>query len=88
MWTNDSIRALRASKKLSQKALATVLGTSQQMISEWELGIHVPRNAYQTLLTLKFGKPGVRNEESKESKSGQEGSKVSGREEAGSEKEG
>jgi hypothetical protein len=35
--------------------LAEGLGCRQQTISEWELGMYGPKNAYQKLLTMFFG---------------------------------
>ena len=37
---------------LTQRELADRLGTRQQTISEWELGLYQPRGASSTLLSI------------------------------------
>lgn len=58
-WNKDTIRAARRKAGLTQKLFAEKLGTSQQMVSEWEKGTHSPKNAYIKLLTATFGDPPV-----------------------------
>lgn len=53
-WSADTIRIARKAHKLSQAELAEALGCRQQTISEWEVGMHVPGNAYQRLLDRYF----------------------------------
>ena len=59
-WDSDRIRALRRHLGLTQRELADSLGTRQQTISEWEVGLYKPRGASSTLLSIiaeraKFG---------------------------------
>lgn len=51
-WTAESIRGLRIKYRLTQKEMSAVLGTRQQTISEWELGVYEPKNAYAKVLDL------------------------------------
>ncbi len=51
-WNNEHIRALRHHLGLTQRELADRLGTRQQTISEWELGMYKPRGASSTLLSI------------------------------------
>jgi DNA-binding transcriptional regulator YiaG len=51
-WDNEHIRALRRHLSLTQRELADRLGTRQQTISEWELGLYKPRGASSTLLSI------------------------------------
>src|SRR3989344_5927203 len=51
----ESIRRARKARGLTQAELAEGLGCRQQTISEWELGMYGPKNAYQKLLTMFFG---------------------------------
>lgn len=44
-WDGDRICALRCHLGLTQRELADNLGTRQQTISEWELGLYKPRGA-------------------------------------------
>lgn len=53
-WNMDTIRSARKAAKLTQAGLAEQLGCRQQTISEWELGMYAPKNAYQQLITLFF----------------------------------
>lgn len=59
MWNKLTIRAKRISLSLTQKQFAERIGTSQQMVSQWERGIHSPKGAYAKILTLTFGEPVV-----------------------------
>ncbi|MCJ7639286.1 MAG: helix-turn-helix domain-containing protein [Euryarchaeota archaeon] len=51
-WDGQQVRALRQHLKLTQAKLADELGTRQQTISEWEIGMYKPRGTASTLLTL------------------------------------
>lgn len=51
MWDKDKIKALRKSLGLSQAEFAHKLGCRQQTVSEWELGLYAPANAYGKLLS-------------------------------------
>jgi len=51
-WDKQYIRALRRYLSLTQRELADRLGTRQQTISEWELGMYKPRGASSTLLSI------------------------------------
>ena len=51
-WDSQCIRALRRHLGLTQRELADRLGTRQQTISEWEIGLYKPRGASSTLLSI------------------------------------
>ncbi|MFC2011559.1 helix-turn-helix domain-containing protein [Chloroflexota bacterium] len=51
-WDGERIRALRCHLGLTQRGLADRLGTRQQTISEWEIGLYKPRGASSTLLSI------------------------------------
>ena len=51
-WRSKDVQALRRHLGLTQRELAERLGTRQQTISEWEIGIYQPRGASNTLLTM------------------------------------
>lgn len=51
-WDNKCIQALRQHLALTQRELATKLGTRQQTISEWETGMYQPRGTSATLLSI------------------------------------
>ena len=51
-WDSQRIRALRSHLGLTQRELADRLGTRQQTISEWEIGLYTPRGASATLLSI------------------------------------
>ncbi len=51
-WDNQRIRALRQHLKLTQAAMANELGTRQQTVSEWEVGMYKPRGTSVTLLNI------------------------------------
>ncbi len=51
-WGATSVRALRRYLGLSQRQMATELGTRQQTVSEWETGLYRPRGASARLLTI------------------------------------
>ena len=52
VWDRQRIRALRNHLKLTQAAMANKLGTRQQTVSEWELGMYRPRGTSVTLLNI------------------------------------
>ncbi|MGD0794106.1 MAG: helix-turn-helix domain-containing protein [Dehalococcoidales bacterium] len=51
-WDSASIQALRRHLGLTQQELSEKLGTRQQTISEWEIGMYRPRGASATLLSM------------------------------------
>jgi len=51
-WDRQGIQALRRHLGLTQRELADRLGTRQQTISEWEIGMYKPRGASVTLLSI------------------------------------
>ena len=51
-WDGERIHALRHHLGLTQRELAGRLGTRQQTISEWEIGMYKPRGASSTLLSM------------------------------------
>jgi DNA-binding transcriptional regulator YiaG len=51
-WDSASVQALRRHLGLTQQELSEKLGTRQQTISEWEVGMYRPRGASATLLTM------------------------------------
>ena len=51
-WDSQRVRALRDHMRLTQQEMADQLGTRQQTISEWEIGVYQPRGASSTLLTM------------------------------------
>ena len=51
-WDGRRILALRHHLGLTQRELANKLGTRQQTISEWEIGMYNPRGASATLLSI------------------------------------
>jgi DNA-binding transcriptional regulator YiaG len=51
-WDSRSIKALRQHMGLTQREMADRMGTRQQTISEWELGLYKPRGASSTLLSI------------------------------------
>ena len=51
-WNSEHIQALRRHLGLTQQELADKLGTRQQTISEWEIGMYKPRGASSTLLSI------------------------------------
>lgn len=51
-WDADRIKALRKHLKLTQAALAEELGTRQQTVSEWEVGLHVAKGASTKMLSI------------------------------------
>jgi len=51
-WNEHRVRRLRQTLGVTQNELAKVLGCRQQTVSEWELGLYAPANAYGKLLTM------------------------------------
>jgi DNA-binding transcriptional regulator YiaG len=51
-WDGEKIHALRTHLNLTQNEMAEQLGTRQQTISEWEIGMYKPRGASATLLSI------------------------------------
>lgn len=51
-WNDETIKALREHLGLTQAQMAQELGTRQQTISEWEVGMYKPRGGMARLLTL------------------------------------
>ena len=51
-WDSQRIQSLRHHLGLTQRELASRLGTRQQTISEWETGMYQPRGASATLLSI------------------------------------
>lgn len=58
-WTGKLIKAERLKLQISQAELAHRLGCRQQTISEWELGMYAPKNAYQRILSIVLGEAPV-----------------------------
>jgi DNA-binding transcriptional regulator YiaG len=52
VWNGQHIKALRKHLGLTQSSMACQLGTRQQTISEWEVGIYQPRGTSITLLDI------------------------------------
>jgi len=51
-WDAKRIRALRKHLGKTQQELADELGTRQQTISEWEIGMYEPKGTSSTLLRI------------------------------------
>jgi DNA-binding transcriptional regulator YiaG len=51
-WDAQRVKKLRLHMGLSQQALADDLGTRQQTISEWEVGLYRPRGLSERLLDI------------------------------------
>ncbi len=51
-WDSKRIRRLRQHMRLTQSELAEKLGTRQQTISEWEVGMYQPRGTSNKLLSI------------------------------------
>ncbi|MCH8086279.1 MAG: helix-turn-helix transcriptional regulator [Chloroflexi bacterium] len=52
IWHSGTVRKLRRHLAMTQWELAQELGTRQQTISEWELGMYTPRGTSVRLLSL------------------------------------
>jgi len=59
-WDSEKIKTLRTHLGLTQRQMADRLGTRQQTISEWELGLYRPRGASSTLLSIVADQSGFR----------------------------
>lgn len=51
IWDKQRVLRLRQNLGLTQGELAETLGCRQQTVSEWELGLYAPANAYGKLLS-------------------------------------
>ncbi|MDA0815428.1 MAG: helix-turn-helix transcriptional regulator [Chloroflexi bacterium] len=51
-WDANAVRDLRGRLSLTQAELAEQIGTRQQTISEWEVGVSRPRRMSQRLLRM------------------------------------
>ncbi len=51
-WKPETIKALREHMDMTQRELAEELGVRQQTISEWEIGMYIPRRATQKYLSM------------------------------------
>ena len=51
-WDKSKIYKLRKYLGMTQRKMAENLGTRQQTISEWELGMYKPRGMSVTLLNM------------------------------------
>jgi DNA-binding transcriptional regulator YiaG len=51
-WDAGSIQSLRRHLGLTQSEMSARLGTRQQTISEWEVGMYQPRGASAKLLSI------------------------------------
>jgi len=58
-WDTSKIRALRTKLNLTQTQFASLLGTSQILISYWETGKRNPGSISQKFLTFIAEKEGV-----------------------------
>ena len=67
-WDSLKIKELRRHLGLTQHGMADRLGTRQQTISEWELGLYRPRGASSTLLSIVADQSGFKYTASTEDK--------------------
>jgi DNA-binding transcriptional regulator YiaG len=51
-WDGGTVKALREHLQMTQIQMAQALGTRQQTISEWEVGMYKPRGGMARLLSL------------------------------------
>lgn len=51
-WNDETVKALRDHLQMTQTQMAETLGTRQQTISEWEVGMHKPRGGMARLLSI------------------------------------
>jgi DNA-binding transcriptional regulator YiaG len=51
-WDAEQIKALRDHLGMTQQQLAEELGVRQQTISEWEVGVYMPRRSTSKYLSL------------------------------------
>jgi DNA-binding transcriptional regulator YiaG len=59
-WKPATIKALREHLGMTQKQMADELGVRQQTISEWEVGMYIPRRSTQKYLSLIAERAGFR----------------------------
>ena len=59
-WTPGTIKALREHLGMTQRQMADELGVRQQTISEWEVGVYIPRRSTQKYLSLIAERAGFR----------------------------
>jgi DNA-binding transcriptional regulator YiaG len=52
LWDAETVKALREHLQMTQIQMAKELGTRQQTISEWEVGMYKPRGGMARLLSL------------------------------------
>ncbi len=52
IWNSGTVRELRKHLAMTQQELAQELGTRQQTISEWELGMYTPKGTSVRLLSM------------------------------------
>ena len=71
-WESGRIRELRRHLGLTQTELAQELGTRQQTISEWEVGMYRPRGASAKLLSIVAERAGFQYEVESGKKAGAE----------------
>jgi DNA-binding transcriptional regulator YiaG len=69
-WDEGSIKALRKHLGLTQQEMADRLGTRQQTISEWEIGLYKPRGASSTLLSIVADQSGYKYDAATPDKNG------------------
>jgi putative transcriptional regulator len=62
-WNKDTIKKLRKRLGLTQSQFAELLGTAQELISQWENEKRFPSGVSRRLLTLVAEKEGVDLEE-------------------------
>jgi DNA-binding transcriptional regulator YiaG len=51
-WDAERIKALRDHLGMTQQQLSEELGVRQQTISEWEVGVYIPRRSTSKYLSL------------------------------------
>lgn len=68
VWDKQRIRALRQHLGLTQSCMASELGTRQQTISEWEIGMYEPRGTAVTLLNIVAERSGFEYKSTTENK--------------------
>ncbi len=51
-WDAEKVKALREHLGMTQSQFADELGVRQQTISEWEVGVYVPRRSTSKYLAL------------------------------------
>lgn len=60
IWHSATVRKLRRHLAMTQRQLAQELGTRQQTISEWELGMYTPKGTSVRLLSMIAEEAGYR----------------------------